>query len=230
MVMADRLTCQSCGREFELPGAVRKKYPNWTPKQCMDCRDMGRPAEAAKGNGNAGKGSGTERMLLTPEEVLARFDSGPKDGVFTDGSCSGNPGPGGWGAVYVRNNRVVEERSGTDPATTNNRMELRAMIEGLSMIPEGETTVVYTDSNLVVNTLTKWAAGWEKAGWRRKDGEVKNLELVKEAYALAKARPKVAIRWIKAHDGSRWNEYADALASAYMREQGEGSREQSAGA
>jgi ribonuclease HI len=109
-------------------------------------------------------------------------------------------------------------------------MELQAMIAGLSMIPEGETMVLYTDSNLVVNTLTKWASGWEKAGWKRKDGEVKNLELVKEAYALARARPKVAIRWIKAHDGSRWNEYADALASAYMREQGEGTTENLAGA
>jgi ribonuclease HI len=196
----------------------------------MECRDSGKPAQEAKGSGGSTKGSGTERLSLTPAQVLERFDSGPKDGVFTDGSCSGNPGPGGWGAVYVRNNQIVGERSGADPATTNNRMELQAMIAGLSMIPEGETMVLYTDSNLVVNTLTKWASGWEKAGWKRKDGEVKNLELVKEAYALARARPKVAIRWIKAHDGSRWNEYADALASAYMREQGEGTTENLAGA
>ena len=199
-----------------MPAAVRRKYPNWTPKQCIDCRDAGKPVRA-RSNGGSAKGSGTERLSLSPAPVLERFDSGPKDGVFTDGSCSGNPGPGGWGAVFVRNNEIVDEQSGSDPATTNNRMELQAMIAGLSMIPEGETMVVYTDSNLVVNTLTKWAAGWERAGWKRKDGEVKNLELVKEAYALAKARPKVAIRWIKAHDGSRWNEYADALAGTYMR-------------
>jgi len=70
-----------------------------------------------------------------------------------------------------------------------------------------------------VNTLTQWAAGWERNGWRRRDGEVKNLELVREAYALFKERPHVRIRWIKAHDGSLWNEYADALATAYLRDE-----------
>jgi ribonuclease HI len=69
----------------------------------------------------------------------------------------------------------------------------------------------------VVNTLTKWAASWEKAGWKRREGEVKNLDLVQEAYALAKSRPKARIQWIRAHDGSRWNEYADSLSQAYLR-------------
>ena len=67
--------------------------------------------------------------LLTPDEVLRRYTAGPKDGVFSDGSCDGNPGPGGWGFVWVENDGVVAEQSGTDPATTNNRMELRALIE-----------------------------------------------------------------------------------------------------
>ncbi|MSQ42372.1 MAG: ribonuclease HI, partial [Dehalococcoidia bacterium] len=73
------------------------------------------------------------------------------------------------------------------------------------------------DSALAVNTLTQWAAAWERNGWRRRDGAVKNLDLVQEAYALARARPRVRIQWTRAHDGGRWNEYADALSTAYLR-------------
>ncbi|MCA9825545.1 MAG: ribonuclease HI [Dehalococcoidia bacterium] len=150
--------------------------------------------------------------------MLERYDGGPQDGVFTDGSCSGNPGPGGWGAVRVRSGRILEERHGADPSTTNNRMELTAMIEGLRMLAPDESTSVYSDSQLVVNTLTKWAAGWEQRGWKRKEGPVKNLDLVQQAWELARARPHARIQWIKAHDGSRWNEYADALATTYLRD------------
>ncbi|MCA9853893.1 MAG: ribonuclease HI, partial [Dehalococcoidia bacterium] len=102
--------------------------------------------------------------------------------------------------------------------TTNNRMELTAMIEGLRMLAPDESTSVYSDSQLVVNTLTKWAAGWEQRGWKRKEGPVKNLDLVQQAWELARARPHARIQWIKAHDGSRWNEYADALATTYLRD------------
>jgi ribonuclease HI len=156
-------------------------------------------------------------QLLTTAEVLTRFDGGPATGVFTDGSCSGNPGPGGWGSVYARDGEVVEQRYGSEPHTTNNRMELTAMIEGLSMLGPNDAVDVYSDSRLVVDTLTKWAPGWERNGWRRRDGEVKNLELVQRAYALALSRPLARIQWIRAHDGSRWNEYADSLATAYLR-------------
>lgn len=162
--------------------------------------------------------SATRAQNLTTAEVLARYMDGPTSGVFTDGSCSGNPGPGGWGTVRVQDGQVVDERHGFEPETTNNRMELQAMITGLGFIEPGETVDVYTDSKLVVDTLTKWAAGWKKRGWRRSAGPVKNLELVQEAYALSQERPGARILWIRAHDGSRWNEYADALASAYMRD------------
>jgi ribonuclease HI len=137
--------------------------------------------------------------------------------VFTDGSCSGNPGPGGWGAVRVEDGRIVAQKHGTEPQTTNNRMELTAMIAGLRMVEPDEAVDVYSDSQLVVQTLTQWAAGWERRGWKRTTGAVKNLDLVQEAFALAKARPLARIQWIRAHDGSRWNEYADALATAYLR-------------
>lgn len=137
--------------------------------------------------------------------------------MFTDGSCSGNPGPGGWGVVYVVNGEVVTQEHGAEAHTTNNRMEFTAMIHGLRMLGPAEEMDLYTDSQLVVNTLTQWAKGWERNGWKRRDGEVKNLDLVQEAYALVKERPAAHIRWIKAHDGSRWNEYADSLATAYLR-------------
>jgi ribonuclease HI len=156
--------------------------------------------------------------FLTPEEVLRRHTSGPRSGVFTDGSCEGNPGPGGWGVVWVDDDRIVGEAHGSDPATTNNRMELRALIEAFRMLPPESDAVVYSDSQLCVKTITEWAPGWAARGWRRKTGPIANLELVQELYALARAHPKARLTWIAAHDGSRWNEYADALATTYLRE------------
>ena len=157
------------------------------------------------------------RALLRPDEVLDRFFDGPKTGVFTDGSCEGNPGPGGWGVVWVEGDEIVAEKSGVDPATTNNRMELTALIHAYELLPEDAQLVVYSDSQLCVRSVNEWAEGWEQRGWKRKSGPIANLELVKKLYALAGAHPKVELRWIKAHDGSRWNEYADAIASAYLR-------------
>ena len=211
-------TCQTCGKEFDLAQAVLDRYPGWTPKQCMDCR-----------NGKSGSGQMTPSAKPTPSvskardmttaEVLATFRDGPQTGVFTDGASEGNPGPGGWGAVLVVDGRVVTEDYGSELHTTNNRMELKAMIAGLRMIPGDTPTDVYTDSQLVVNILTKWAAGWKAKGWTKKSpGPIANLELVKEAYSLAQARPLANIRWIKAHSGNRWNEYADSLATAYRRD------------
>ncbi len=156
--------------------------------------------------------------LLSPEEVLERFHGGPKTGVFTDGSCEGNPGPGGWAVVWVEGDRVVREAHDVEPATTNNRMELKALIAAYRMLPGDAEITIHSDSQLCVRTVNEWAAGWEARGWKRKGGPIANLELVKQLWALARAHPKVALRWIKAHDGSRWNEYADALAASYMRQ------------
>ena len=117
----------------------------------------------------------------------------------------------------MRDNRVVEERCGHEPHTTNNRMELRALIEGCALIEPGTPTILYTDSQLCVNTISKWAKGWEARGWKRKGGEIKNLELVQELYATMPRRPELELRWIAAHAGNRWNEYADSLATAYRR-------------
>ena len=155
--------------------------------------------------------------LLSPDEVLERYDAGPKTGVFTDGSCEGNPGPGGWGFVWVDDDRIVSEERGTDPDTTNNRMELAALIAAYRALPDDATVSVYSDSQLCVKTVNEWAVGWEKRGWRRKSGPIANLGLVQELYALANRHPSVTLEWIRAHDGSRWNEYADALASSHLR-------------
>ncbi len=157
-------------------------------------------------------------VLLTPAEVLARFEAGPKTGVFTDGSCEGNPGPGGWGFVWVEDDRIIVEQHGSAPSTTNNRMELTALIEAYRALPVDARVTVYSDSELCVRTINEWAPAWERRGWRRKGGPVANLELVQRLYALAGSRPGVELRWIRAHDGSRWNEYVDALATSYLRE------------
>jgi ribonuclease HI len=135
--------------------------------------------------------------------------------VFTDGSASPNPGPGGWGAVYVIDDVVIAEDYGNEPVTTNNRMELTALIAALGLVPPGVPTIVYSDSNLAVRTINEWAAGWEKRGWKRKTGPVENLDLVQAVYEGFRLRPELDLRWIKAHAGFTWNEYADQLANQW---------------
>ncbi|MBK8482474.1 MAG: ribonuclease HI [Proteobacteria bacterium] len=223
-------TCSGCGTRFSLPPAVVERYPGWVPRLCQQCRGQGQGKAARFGRESAARRPGAEHASsaaqpqieanLSPREVLEKYDGGPYEGVFTDGACSGNPGPGGWGVVVVRNNEMVDERHGRDPDTTNNRMELMALIAGYELLPEAARTVIYSDSQLCVRTINEWAAGWAARGWRRKTGPVQNLELVQRAYALAQAHPGIELRWIKAHNGARWNEYADALATTYLREAG----------
>lgn len=156
---------------------------------------------------------------LTVAEVLGRYREGPQTGIFTDGGARPNPGPGGWGMVYVIDGVVQTQRHGRDPDTTNNRMELTALIEAYSILPPDAALDIYSDSELCVNTINKWASGWEKRGWKRKDGPIKNLDLVQRLYALHKEHPQVELKWIKAHNGWLWNEYADSLATAWTREE-----------
>jgi ribonuclease HI len=154
---------------------------------------------------------------LTTSEVLRKYQGGPKSGVFTDGAAEPNPGPGGWGVVHVENDRIVREEWGHEPATTSNRMELMALMAACRIVPPGTGTILYSDSQLCVNTFTVWAPSWERRGWKRKTGEIKNLDLVQELYRTLKQRPELKLQWIKAHAGNRWNEYADSLATAYRR-------------
>ena len=149
----------------------------------------------------------------TRSRTLPPAAADPTTGVFTDGSAVPNPGEGGWGAVYVVDSIVVAESFGYGGQTTNNRMELTALIHAVDLVPEGTATHVYSDSNLAVRTINEWAAGWEKRGWRRKSGPVENVDLVKEAYGAYRERPELTLVWIKAHVGFTWNEYADELAN-----------------
>lgn len=186
--------CEQCGEPFTLSQSVLDRYPGWTPRLCSRCRST------------ETRGGSTRRP--------AREDS-PGDGVYTDGGASPNPGPGGWGAVYVIGDEVVAEAHGHDAETTNNRMELTALVEGVALVPEGVECLVWSDSNLAVRTITEWAAGWERNGWRRKSGPVENLDLVQQAYRAFRRRPELTLRWVKGHAGHRWNEYADELANRW---------------
>ena len=155
---------------------------------------------------------------LTTAEVLEKYTAGPVSGVFTDGAATPNPGPGGWGAVYVVDDVIVAEQRGHEPHTTNNRMELSALVAACTLVPRDHQAVIWTDSELCVNTITLWAKAWAAKGWKKKGGEIKNLELVQALYRLYHGHPGLELRWIKAHSGNRWNEYADSLATAYRRE------------
>jgi ribonuclease HI len=131
--------------------------------------------------------------------------------IWTDGACSGNPGPGGWGAV-LRYGETEKELSGAEAATTNNRMELMAAISALEALKRETHVKLHTDSKYVMDGLTKWIHGWKKNGWKTADRKpVKNEDLWKRLEA-ANARHKVEWIWVKGHAGDVMNERADELA------------------
>ena len=133
--------------------------------------------------------------------------------MFTDGSCLGNPGPGGWG-VILRFGDAERELSGGEAETTNNRMELRAAIEGLSSLTRVLPVEIHTDSTYVRNGITQWIHGWKRNGWKTADKKpVKNADLWLELDALV-ARYPVEWHWVKGHAGHPENERADELARA----------------
>jgi ribonuclease HI len=140
--------------------------------------------------------------------------------AYTDGACSGNPGPGGWGVLMVARDggEVVKERelSGGEAMTTNNRMELMAAISALEALARDTEITVVTDSAYVKNGVTEWIHGWKRNGWRTAGRDpVKNADLW-QRLDLAQQRHKVVWRWIKGHAGHAENERADALARAGM--------------
>ena len=138
--------------------------------------------------------------------------------VFTDGACSGNPGPGGWGAV-LRYKETEKELSGSDSNTTNNRMELTACIEALKALKEPCCVILTTDSQYVVNGITKgWAEGWRKNGWKKADKKPALNADLWESLLCEIARHEVTFEWIKGHDGHTENERCDRLAvEAYQQ-------------
>lgn len=131
--------------------------------------------------------------------------------IHTDGACSGNPGPGGWGAILDYNG-TRKELFGGEPDTTNNRMELQAAIEALNALKRACAVEMHVDSNYVKDGITKWIFGWKKNGWKTADKKpVKNVELW-QALDEAIKRHEISWHWVKGHDGNPDNERADELA------------------
>jgi ribonuclease HI len=133
--------------------------------------------------------------------------------IFTDGACSGNPGPGGWGAI-LRTDGHEKELSGGERATTNNRMELMAAIKAFEALKTPSEVTIHTDSRYVMDGVTKWIFNWKKNGWRTADKKpVKNEDLWR-ALDAAVAPHKVKWNWVRGHNGHVENERVDALARA----------------
>ena len=137
-------------------------------------------------------------------------DTAPVE-IWTDGACSGNPGPGGWGAI-LQYGALRKELSGAEADTTNNRMELQAAIAALQALKRPCAVIIHTDSQYVKGGITGWIFGWKKNGWRTADKKpVKNVDLW-QALDSAITQHRVEWRWVKGHAGNELNERADELA------------------
>jgi ribonuclease HI len=131
--------------------------------------------------------------------------------IYTDGACSGNPGKGGWGAILMFKEHE-KKISGGSKETTNNQMEIRAVIEALKTIKKPAEIIINTDSKYVMDGITKWINGWKKNGWRTADRKpVKNSELWQELDQEV-SKYYIEWRWVKGHSGDKYNDIADELA------------------
>lgn len=149
--------------------------------------------------------------VTPPTAVPARLE------IFTDGACSGNPGPGGWGAI-LRFKGVEKELCGGEPGTTNNRMEMMAVIQALATLKRPCEIDLYTDSQYVQKGITEWVRGWKARGWKTADKKpVKNEDLWRQLDEAA-ARHKIKWHWVRGHNGHPENERADALARQGLQE------------
>jgi ribonuclease HI len=133
--------------------------------------------------------------------------------IYTDGACSGNPGPGGWGAILIYNG-TEKELSGGAADTTNNRMELLAVISALEALKEPCAAAIFTDSQYIEQAINAgWLKGWKAKGWKRKGGELKNADLWQRLDALLQ-KHGVSFRWVRGHADDGYNNRCDALAVA----------------
>ena len=141
----------------------------------------------------------------------------PQVVIYSDGACSGNPGPGGWGAVMISGEHV-RDICGGEPATTNNRMELMAAIQALEALKKPCKVELHTDSTYVMKGISEWIHGWKKRGWMTADKKpVKNDDLWRRL-DLARGKHDVTWKWVKGHAGHPLNERADALACRGLKE------------
>jgi len=146
-------------------------------------------------------------LRLTDEDLVE---------IHTDGACSGNPGPGGWGAL-LRFRGIEKELSGGEAQTTNNRMELMAAIAALEALKRPSEIRLFTDSRYVMDGITKWIIGWKRNGWKTADKKpVKNDDLWRRLDAAA-AQHRIDWRWVKGHAGDPLNERVDAIARAAIK-------------
>jgi len=153
--------------------------------------------------------------MMTRKDAISDDSTGeaPTVELYTDGACSGNPGPGGWAFLlrHPRSGKAVE-KSGGEHETTNNRMELTAVIEGLSALTRSSEVELYSDSQYVLKGLNEWMPGWKKKGWRTASKQpVKNVDLWKQLDTL-KDGHKIHFHWVKGHAGHPENERVDELA------------------
>ncbi|HVK41616.1 MAG TPA: ribonuclease HI [Phenylobacterium sp.] len=141
----------------------------------------------------------------------------PQVVIYSDGACSGNPGPGGWGAVMISGEHV-RDICGGEPATTNNRMELMAAIQALEALKKPCKVELHTDSTYVMKGISEWIHGWKKRGWLTADKKpVKNDDLWRRL-DVARSKHDVTWKWVKGHSGHELNERADALARRGLKE------------
>ena len=135
--------------------------------------------------------------------------------IYTDGACKGNPGPGGWGAILRADDGTEKELFGGEVATTNNRMEMMAVIEALSALKRPCHVILHVDSQYVLKGMTEWLQGWKAKGWRTAAKQpVKNVDLWQRLDALVhQSEHRIEWQWVKGHAGDPGNERADALAN-----------------
>ena len=137
--------------------------------------------------------------------------------IYTDGACSGNPGPGGWGAVIFDQDKKQKNISGNAKNTTNNRMELMAPIMALKKIKSKSEVTIFTDSTYVKNGITEWIKKWEKNGWKSANKKpIKNKDLWTTLNKLSKDKI-ISWKWVKGHAGNKYNEMADILATTAIK-------------
>ena len=137
--------------------------------------------------------------------------------IYTDGACSGNPGPGGWGAVIFDNENKQKNISGSEENTTNNRMELSATIMALKEVNKNSEITIYTDSTYVKNGITEWVLKWKENGWKNSNKKtVKNKDLWVKLLNLCE-KNKISWKWVKGHSTNKYNNLADELATQAIK-------------
>ena len=137
--------------------------------------------------------------------------------IYTDGACSGNPGPGGWGAVIFDNDNKQKNISGSEENTTNNRMELSAAIMALEEVNSNSEITIYTDSTYVKNGITEWVLKWKENGWKNSNKEpVKNKDLWEKLDNLCEQNT-ISWKWVKGHASNKYNNLADELATKAIK-------------